>query len=329
MRERRRGGQSFVVCPRIADISPLRARLAEIVPDLEVAVAHGELPPAEMDEAMVRFADGQGDVLLATNIIESGLDVPRANTMVVWHPERFGLAQLHQLRGRVGRGQRRAAAYLLHDPDAPLAPASDKRLRTLEALDRLGAGFAVSAQDLDLRGAGDLVGEDQAGHVKLIGLGLYQHLLDLAVAHARGEPAEDWRPEIRLGLAGRVPEAYLPEPDLRLSLYARLARLRTRAEAEALRDEIEDRFGPLPPEVETLLTLAQLRAACVALGIAGLSGGEQALAADFRPGRLDALPPPGDGAVRKENRLVLQPGSPDPAERGRLAARFLRRLQAE
>ncbi|MFE1599376.1 DEAD/DEAH box helicase [Methylobacterium sp. ID0610] len=328
MREHRRGGQSFVVCPRIADIAPMAARLAAIVPELTVAVAHGELPPERMDDAMVRFAGGEGDVLLATNIIESGLDVPRANTMLVWHPERFGLAQLHQLRGRVGRGQRRAAAYLLTDPETPLPAASEKRLRTLAALDRLGAGFALSARDLDLRGAGDLFGEDQAGHVKLIGLGLYRDLLERALRAARGEPDEPPPPEIRLGLAGRIPEAYLPEPELRFGLCARIARLRSAEEAGALRDEIKDRFGPLPPEVDTLLTLARLRATCRDLGIVHLSAGPQGLAADFAPGRVEAVARAVEGVTRRGDRLVLSRPCADPAACGRLALRFLRALEA-
>jgi transcription-repair coupling factor (superfamily II helicase) len=164
-RERRRGGQSFVVCPRVEDIEPMTGRLAELVPELQVMVAHGKMPAEEIDDAMVRFAEGDGDVLLATNIIESGLDVPRVNTMLVWRADRFGLSQLHQLRGRVGRGRARGVAYLLTDPAQEIAPATVKRLQTLETLDRLGAGFAISARDLDLRGAGDLLGEEQAGHV--------------------------------------------------------------------------------------------------------------------------------------------------------------------
>jgi transcription-repair coupling factor (superfamily II helicase) len=247
--------------------------------------------------------------------------------MLVWQPERFGLAQLHQLRGRVGRGQRRAAAYLLVDPDRRLPPASEKRLRTLEALDRLGAGFAISARDLDLRGSGDLVGEDQAGHIKLIGLGLYQHLLALAVRAAQGEPADERHPEIRLGLSGRVPDSYVPEPELRLNLYTRVARLRTSEEADALRDEIEDRFGPLPQEVEALLMLARLRAACGELGIRRLNGGPQGLAADIDPGRADDLQPAMEGVTRRGERLLLACGGVDPADLGRLAARFLRSLQ--
>jgi len=326
-REHRRGGQSFVVCPRIEDIAPMAKRLRALVPGLTVVTAHGEMKPAEMDDAMVRFADGEGDVLLATSIIESGLDVPRANTMLVWDAERFGLAQLHQLRGRVGRGQRRGVVYLFARPDKPLSPATEKRLRTLEALDRLGAGFAISARDLDLRGAGDLVGDDQSGHVKLVGLGLYQHLLQLALRAAKGEAVEDWSPEVRIGLSGRVPADYIPEPEIRLSLYTRLLRLRHEAEIDALRDEIEDRFGPLPEPVEALFTLARLRTACLTLGIVRLSGGPQGIAADFHPERTGPVIPVSDDVTVRDGRIVLRRGSEDAVERGWQAAAFLRRLE--
>ncbi|MEH3144661.1 MAG: helicase-related protein [Methylobacterium frigidaeris] len=326
LREHGRGGQSFVVCPRIEDLAAVEARLRGLAPDLSIAVAHGDLKPAEMDEIMVRFADGEGDVLLATSIIESGLDVPRANTMIVFDAERFGLSQLHQLRGRVGRGQRRGVTYLLSRPDKPLSPAAEKRLRTLEALDRLGAGFAISARDLDLRGAGDLVGESQAGHVKLIGLGLYQHLLHLALRAAKGEPAEDWTPEIRLGLAGCVPPDYIPEPEIRLGLYTRLLRLRSVGEVEALRREVEDRFGLLPEPVEALMTLARLRAGCFVLGVARLTGGPQGIAADLRPG-LPCPVPAGDDLAVKPGRLVLGRPSETPAERATLATDLIHRIQ--
>ncbi|MDQ4061081.1 MAG: DEAD/DEAH box helicase, partial [Pseudomonadota bacterium] len=250
LRERRRGGQSFVVCPRIEDIEPMAARLRELVPELHVMVAHGKMPAEEIDDTMVRFADGEGDTLLATNIIESGLDVPRANTILIWRADRFGLSQLHQLRGRVGRGRLRGVAYLLTDPAAKIGAATEKRLRTLEALDRLGAGFAISARDLDLRGAGDLLGEEQAGHVKLIGVGLYQHFLERALRVARGEaPGDDWSPELNLGLTGLIPEDYVPEAEVRINLYARLARLQRSGEIDAFGDEIEDRFGPMPEAV--------------------------------------------------------------------------------
>jgi transcription-repair coupling factor (superfamily II helicase) len=213
LREKRRGGQSFFVAPRIEDIAPLRDQLADLVPELSVRVAHGGLPADEADAVMVGFADGDGDILLATNIIESGLDVPRANTMIVWRPDRFGLAQLHQLRGRVGRGRAQGIAYLLSDPQDDLSDATRARLSTLEAFDRLGSGLAISARDLDLRGGGDLVGEDQAGHVRMIGAALYQRLLERAVRVARGEvEAGEWTPDIVLGETGAIPGDYVPTP---------------------------------------------------------------------------------------------------------------------
>jgi transcription-repair coupling factor (superfamily II helicase) len=327
IRENRRGGQSFVVCPRIEDIAPMAERLRALVPDLSILVAHGDLKPSAMDEVMVRFAEGDGDVLLATAIVESGLDVPRANTMLVWDAAKFGLAQLHQLRGRVGRGQRRGTVHLLSDPAAPPPPTALQRLRALEALDRLGAGFAVSARDLDLRGAGDLVGEDQAGHAKLVGLGLYQHLLQLALTAAKGGRAEDWSPEIELGLPSRIPEDYVPEPEIRLSLYTRLLRLREAEAIDALAGEVEDRFGAAPAPMLALFDLARLRAACCELGVARLRGGPQGVAADLRPDRpLPALPVT-DGVILREGRVVWKQPCPDAASCAALASDLLDRIR--
>ena len=281
-RERARGGQSFVVTPRIEDIEPLRAQLTDLAPDLTLLVAHGELPAEEVDEVMVRFADGDGDVLLATNIVESGLDVPRANTMLVHHPDRFGLAQLHQLRGRVGRGRVQASAYLLYDPAHPLSETARTRLETLIAYDRLGAGLAISARDLDIRGAGDLVGEDQAGHLKLIGVGLYQWLLERAVRQARGQPVDDRQePELALGAEGELSETYIPDAEMRLNLYARLSRLDTPKAVRAFAHELEDRFGPPPVEAQTLLDLATLSRLARRLGVTRLSAGPKGVALDF------------------------------------------------
>ncbi|MET0364753.1 MAG: DEAD/DEAH box helicase, partial [Sphingobium sp.] len=224
IREKTRGGQSFVVVPRIEDMAKLSERLARIVPDFVVVQAHGKMPVAEIDKVMVGFADRQGDILLATNIIEAGLDVPRANTMIVWRADRFGLAQLHQLRGRVGRGNRRGQVLLLTDDKKAVADRTLKRLRTLATFDRLGAGFEISARDLDMRGAGDLLGETQAGHMKLIGTDLYQNMLGIALRRARGEILERWTPDLRLGGWGALPQDWIPEPDIRIGLYVRLAR---------------------------------------------------------------------------------------------------------
>jgi transcription-repair coupling factor (superfamily II helicase) len=316
MREHRRGGQSFVVCPRIEDIEPMKAQLKRLAPELDLFVAHGKMPAEEIDESMVRFADGEGDVLLATNIIESGLDVPNANTIMIWHPDRFGLSQLHQLRGRVGRGRLRGAAYLLTDPETPIPEATRKRLTTLETLDRLGAGFAISAEDLEQRGAGDLLGDTQAGHVKLIGAGLYRRLLERALIQARGEtPPPDWNPELNLGIQGRIPPDYIPEPEVRINLYARIAG--DGSKGTDLLAEIEDRFGPVPEEVSNLIALHRLKQACRGLGVARIDAGPQAIALTFTEHRL------GDTALERwrkaggadldwrGERLVLQRATED------------------
>jgi len=330
MRERRRRGQSFVVCSRVEDIEPMRARLAQLVPELDILIAHGQMLPAEADEAMVRFADGEGDVLLATNIIESGLDVPRANTMLVWRADRFGLSQLHQLRGRVGRGRIRGTAYLLTEPGEALPQATEKRLRTLEALDRLGAGFAISARDLDQRGAGTLLGEEQSGHVKLIGADLYQHMLKRAL---RGEAEHDWTPEINIGLVGRIPDEYVSEPEIRINLYARLARIDSSETADDLESEIEDRLGPMPDEVQNLVRLAGLKHQCLRLRIARIDAGPQAIALSFRPGAAEKLPiqamiEEAQGNLRwSGERLIHDASDDDPDERYRLLLGLLDRLE--
>src|SRR5829696_4601354 len=287
LRERRRDGQSFIVCPRVEDIEPMGAHVRALVPELDLSIAHGQMPADEIDSTMVRFADGEGDVLLATNIIESGLDVPRSNTMLVWRADRFGLSQLHQLRGRVGRGRIRGVVYLLTEPGQELPNATEKRLRTLTALDRLGAGFAISAQDLDQRGAGALLGEEQTGHVKVIGTDLYQHMLKHAL---RGETlGDDWTPELNIGLAGTIPEEYVNEPEMRINLYARLARFDSYETIDELEAEIEDRFGSIPEPVQNLLRLANLQQLCRRLGIARIDAGPQAIALTFRLGSAEKL----------------------------------------
>lgn len=313
LREKDRGGQSFVVVPRIQDIEGIAAKLERLAPDLTLLKAHGEMPPAQIDSAMVRFASGLGDVLLATNIIEAGLDVPRANTMIVWRADRFGLAQLHQLRGRVGRGNRRGHILLTTEPGVALAESTRKRLRTLESLDRLGAGFAISARDLDIRGAGDLVGDAQSGHMKLIGIDLYQHLLERAVREARGEKLERWTPVINVGLGGHLPPEWIPETDTRLSLYLRLARLMSRAELDAFEDELVDRFGAEPSEAAVLLRMANARVLARQAEIAKVEAGPQAIA--FTPRVPMARRAAAAGLRARNERLLLDVSIVDPAAR--------------
>ncbi|MET0245151.1 MAG: helicase-related protein, partial [Sphingomonas sp.] len=285
LREKGRKGQSFVVVPRIEDMAGIAAHLRRAVPDLTIIEAHGKMPAAEIDAAMVGFAEGEGDVLLATNIIEAGLDVPRANTMIVWRADRFGLAQLHQLRGRVGRGNRRGQVILLTREEDAIAERTLKRLRTLAAFDRLGAGFEISARDLDIRGAGDLLGDTQAGHMKLIGVELYQHLLGAALRRARGDTSDRWTPELNLGGSGTLPESWIPEADMRLTLYARVARLASEAEIDAFEEELIDRFGPLPEGAATLIAHVRLRVAAQHANVARVDAGPSAIAltprADF------------------------------------------------
>ncbi|WP_165492881.1 DEAD/DEAH box helicase [Lichenihabitans psoromatis] len=285
MHEKANGGQSFVVVPRIEDLDDLAPDLAAHVPELTILTGHGQMQAHEVDAAMMAFAHRKADVLLATSIIESGLDVPRANTMIVCGAERFGLAQLHQLRGRVGRGSRQGTCYLMTRSDQPLPTATEQRLATLTTLDRLGSGMAISARDLDSRGAGDLLGEDQAGRLRVVGLGLYQHLLQLAIRSARDDDAENWSPEIHIATIGRLQPDYLPEPEVRLNLYARIARTMEASDVDAMSDEIQDRFGPIPEAVGELLTLARLKGLCRQLGIARVDGGPKAIAFTPRLGR--------------------------------------------
>ena len=314
LREHARGGQSFVVCPRIEDLAPTAARLAKAAPELSVVTAHGRLKPAALEQMISEFTAGEHDVLLATNIIEAGLDIPRANTILVTRPDRFGLAQLHQMRGRVGRGERRGSAYLLTEPGKALAAATQRRLRTLEAQTALGAGVAISLADMDARGAGDLFGERQAGHVRAIGTELYQHLLAEAIS---GGAQAAVRPDIQAEMAARIPDELVAEPNLRLELYRRLSRLASLADADAFAEELADRFGELPAPVLRLLDLARLRAWCAANGVARLDAGPHAVAltpADpARAGALArALPLP---CHEKNGRVIIDMALHDPAER--------------
>jgi transcription-repair coupling factor (superfamily II helicase) len=327
LRESRRGGQSFVVVPRIAEIEPVAAILRQTVPGLELLIAHGQIPPQDIDEVMVRFANGRGDVLLATNIIESGLDVPRANTMLIWSAELFGLAQLHQLRGRVGRGRAQGLCYLLSEVTEADDAIAAKRLSTLASLDRLGAGMAIAARDLDARGAGDLVGVEQAGHIKLIGLGLYQRLLEDALRAVRGE-REDWTPEVKLDLSAGLPVDYIPEPDLRINLYYRLQRARRSDEIDRLADELEDRFGALPDATAVLIAAARLRTLCRGLDIARLDAGPEAVALTWREGSPlksigNILAEDIDGVAWSGERLLLRRRLEDASARAEAAQELL------
>ena len=257
LRERYRGGQSFYVCPRIEDLDEAAAFLRQNAPECKFVIAHGQMAPRELEDKVGAFYDGKYDILLSTAIVESGLDIPRANTMIVHRADMFGLAQLYQLRGRVGRSKIRAYAYFTTPAKAKITPQAEKRLQVLQSLDMLGAGFQLASHDLDLRGAGNLLGEEQSGHIKEVGYELYQQMVREAVERIKsGEdaPAEDmWSPTIQLGAPVTIPEAYISDLPTRLALYRRLSALEDEAEIDAMGAEIVDRFGPPPPEVGLLI----------------------------------------------------------------------------
>lgn len=283
VREQRRNGQSFVICPRIQDLDPMLARIHALAPELRIIAIHGRVPADEIDERLMKFVEGNADVLLATNIVESGLDIPRANTIVVCWPEKFGLAQLHQLRGRVGRGGIRAFAHFLTEGGSDR---SEKRLSVLEELNRPGAGFAISARDLDLRGGGDMLSDRQSGHVQVFGPTLYGHLLTLALEGDREGMSALWVPELNLPIAELLPSDYVQSEALRLEIYARAARCRTDDELEELEDETQRRFGTLPPAACDFFAVARLRVNCRERGIMRLDVGPEAIAAMLLPGRI-------------------------------------------
>ncbi len=288
LREHYRGGQSFYVVPRISDLREIEEFLTDHVPEVSFITAHGQMAAGELDDRMNAFYDGKYDVLLATTIVESGLDIPTANTMVVHRADMFGLAQLYQIRGRVGRSKTRAYAYLTTKPRVPLTPNAQKRLRVLGSLDTLGAGFTLASQDLDIRGAGNLIGEEQSGQMREVGYELYQSMLEEAIAKIKAGEMEgltdaddQWAPTINLGVPVLIPEDYVPDLDVRLGLYRRLSGLTTKVELEGFAAELIDRFGALPKEVNTLLLVVRIKAMCKRAGIAKLDGGPKGATIQF------------------------------------------------
>ena len=287
LREHYRGGQSFYVCPRISDLDEVAAFLREHVPEVKFAVAHGRIGAGEMEDIMHAFYDGKYDVLLSTTIVESGLDIPTANTLIVHRADMFGLAQLYQLRGRVGRAKLRAYAQLTIHARKPLTPNAEKRLKVLQSLDSLGAGFSLASHDLDLRGAGNLLGEEQSGHIKEVGFELYQHMLEEAVASLRDDEGADagegdWSPQISAGAAVLIPETYVPDLQLRLGLYRQLSGISEETELDGFAAELIDRFGRLPLEVESLLKIMAVKIHCKIAGIEKLDAGPKGAVVAFR-----------------------------------------------
>jgi transcription-repair coupling factor (superfamily II helicase) len=328
LREKYRGGQSFFVTPRIADLDEAADFMRRNAPEVSFAVAHGQMAAGALDEIMTSFYDGAFDVLLSTSIVESGLDIPRANTLIVWRADMFGLAQLYQLRGRVGRSKVRAYAYLTTAAEQALTEGAEKRLKILSSLDNLGAGFTLASHDLDMRGGGNLLGEEQSGHIREVGVELYQSMLEEAVTALRegreeGVSEKSWSPQINVGASVLIPEDYVADLTVRLSLYRRLAELDTDQEREAFAAELIDRFGPLPAEADQLIAVAALKALCRRCNIAKLDAGPKGAVLTFRDGGFpDTLAlvryvqeRPDDFKMRPDGKLVVQGGWVDAAQR--------------
>jgi transcription-repair coupling factor (superfamily II helicase) len=290
LRERYRGGQAFYICPRIEDIEGARKFLEANVPEVRVAVAHGQMGAKQLDDIMSAFYEGKFDVLLSTTIVESGLDIPTANTLIVHRADRFGLAQLYQLRGRVGRSKTRAYAIFTTPADKPLTAQAERRLKVLQSLDNLGAGFELASHDLDIRGAGNLLGDEQSGHIREVGYELYQEMLAEAVmllqAGAMSAPADKWSPQIAVGTPVMIPEDYVPDLAVRLGLYRRLADLEKSSDIDAAAAELVDRFGPLPEEVKTLLEVVAIKALCRRANVERIEAGPKGAVVSFRDNKF-------------------------------------------
>jgi transcription-repair coupling factor (superfamily II helicase) len=285
LREFHRGGQIFYVCPRIADLERMYETLSKLMPEVKIAMAHGGMPVERLEHTMQAFEDHGFDVLLATNIVESGLDIPNANTLIVHRADLLGLSQLYQLRGRVGRSKVRGYAYFTVTPDKTLTENALKRLEVIQNLEGLGGGFSLASRDMDIRGVGNLVGQEQSGHVKEVGVSLYHHMLEEAILEYKQGGAQKiektWSPHIHLGIEIFIPEAYLKDLNLRLSFYRRLSELNTREEAEDLKAEMIDRFGPLPQEVLNLFSVVHIKNLCKKLNLQKIEAGPKGILVTF------------------------------------------------
>ncbi len=278
-REKYRGGQTFVVCPRVSDINNVYEILQELAPDAKILIAHGQMPVKQLEDVMNSFADHKADILLSTTIIESGIDMPTVNTMIVYRADMFGLAQLYQLRGRIGRSKVRGYCYFTVPAQKHLKPIAERRLSILQALDSLGAGFSLASHDMDIRGSGNILGEEQSGHIKEVGIALYHHMLEEEIERIKaGETLEnqkstDWSPQIITGVPIMIPETYVRDLGIRLGLYKRIGNLDTSEALLDMREELIDRFGPIPQEVENLLKTVEIRQLCKKANIEKIDAG--------------------------------------------------------
>ncbi len=336
LRERYRGGQSFYVVPRIEDIANVTEFLRSHVPEVKFGVGHGQMGAGELEDVMTAFYDGKYDVLVATTIVESGLDIPNANTLIAHRADMFGLAQLYQIRGRVGRSKTRAYALLTTPANKALTANAEKRLKVLQSLDSLGAGFQLASHDLDIRGAGNLLGDEQSGHIREVGYELYQQMLEEAVAALKeGDDVatDQWSPTIAIGTPVLIPDTYVEDLDLRLGLYRRLSGLANDADIDAFGVEMADRFGPPPPEVDHLLRIVGIKALCRRANIEKIDAGPKGAVLAFRDNKFDNpdgliawLSKERDVKLRPDFRLVFRRDWDTPDQRLKGTTSLLRKI---
>ncbi len=302
-RELKRGGQVFFVHNRVETIGKWARRLQELCPGIRIRTGHGQMQPEELEEVMLDFVEGRADVLLSTTIIESGLDIPRANTMFVDRADTFGLSQLYQLRGRIGRSTQRAFCYLLIPPESSMTADAKQRLHVLQRFSDLGSGFSIASHDLEIRGAGDLLGTRQSGTIAAVGFEMYTRMLEEAVAELRGQPLErPLDPDITCDLLAYIPEEYLPDTGQRLDFYRKLGLGEDEEQVADVLTELSDRYGSLPDEVKCLGDLMCVKALARKLRCASLELTESRLGLSLRDDTpLDPV---------KVAKLVSKPKSP-------------------
>lgn len=340
LRERARSGQVFFVCPRLKDMEEVRQTLLTLIPDLKITLATGQMAANDLEDAMVSFCERQFDVLLSTNIIESGLDLPFVNTIIIYRADLFGLSQLYQLRGRVGRAKVRGYAYFTTPTHKLISSTATKRLEILQTLDTLGAGFQLASHDMDLRGTGNLLGQEQSGHVREVGLELYQQMLEEAVlavkASAAGESVEEkWSPQMSLGLPVVLPASYIPDLGVRMNFYRRLSWAKSTQDLDDLKSEAQDRFGALTLEASMLFAVMALKQACKRVGVAKIDMGDRGLSLAFHnqsfgnPSGLIAyvLSKKGAVSVRPDQSLVIKADLRDPQLKLKMATKILKDLE--
>lgn len=313
-REKFRNGQTFVVCPRVSDIARVHDILRELAPDAKILVAHGQMAAKQLEDVMNEFADKKADILLSTTIIESGIDMPSVNTMIVYRSDMFGLAQLYQLRGRIGRSKVRGYCYFTVPPQKMLKPIAERRLSILQALDSLGAGFSLASHDMDIRGSGNILGEEQSGHIKEVGIALYHHMLEEEIARIKAgtvnneaAAAADWSPQIVTGVPIMIPETYVRDLGVRLGLYKRIGSLETAEALLDMREELTDRFGPIPPEVENLLKTVEIKQLCVVANIEKIDAGAKGFLIAFHNNLFKAPEKLMDLIVRSFGTIKVRP----------------------